>query len=57
MALRVNTIVQTNDRRLMVKIKAEPVDVDVIQVYMPTSDHDEEEKDKCMMKLKNCWTN
>lgn len=32
-----------SDRLMMVKIKAEPVNVIIIQVYMPTSDHEDDE--------------
>ena len=42
----VTSIVKCNDRVLMVKLKTKPVDVVVIQVYMPTSGHDEEEVDE-----------
>ena len=30
-------------RMIKVKIKAEPVDIVIIQVYMPTTNHEEEE--------------
>ena len=31
---------------MFVKIKAEPVDILIVQVYMPTSDHEDEEVEK-----------
>ena len=40
---RVTKIVQHSDRMIMVKIKAEPVDLIIIQVYFPTTGHDDEE--------------
>ena len=33
------------DRLLLVKIQADPVDITIIQVYMPTSTNEEEEAD------------
>ena len=35
-SMRVVTIVLQNDRLLFVKIQAEPADLVIIQVYMPT---------------------
>jgi endonuclease/exonuclease/phosphatase family metal-dependent hydrolase len=40
---RVSYICQHSDRILVVRIAAEPVDVVLIQVYMPTTDADDEE--------------
>ena len=42
-ARRVKKIVQHSDRLLLVKIEAEPIDMTVIQTYMPTSAHSDEE--------------
>ena len=39
----VSKIVQHSDRLLLVKVKATPVDVVLIQIYMPTSDTEDEE--------------
>ena len=40
---RVTKIVQYSDRLILLRIKAEPVDLVIIQVYMPTSEAEEEE--------------
>ena len=48
---RVNKIVQHSDRLMLVKIKTEPVNTVVIQVYMPTSAHAEEEVDMIYEEL------
>jgi len=45
MAKRVTMVTQHNDRLLMVKLQAPPVDMVIIQVYMPTSQHEDEEVD------------
>ena len=42
-AKRVTKVIPHSDRMMLVRIKAEPVDIVVIQVYMPTSDHEDEE--------------
>jgi exonuclease III len=42
-AKRVTDVERCSDRLIMVKVKATPVDMVLIQVYMPTSDHDDEE--------------
>ena len=42
-AKRVVEVEQYSDRVLMVKLQAEPVDIVLVQVYMPTSEHDDEE--------------
>ena len=42
-AKRVVEVEQYSDRVLMVKLQTEPVDIVLEQVYMPTSDHDDEE--------------
>ena len=36
-------VVQQSDRLILVRIKADPVDLKVVQVYMPTSDAEDEE--------------
>ena len=40
---RVIKIVQHSDRVLLLRIEAEPVDLVVVQVYMPTTEEDDEE--------------
>ena len=35
----------------MVKVKAEPVDMVLVQVYMPTSDHEDDEVGKLYDEL------
>jgi endonuclease/exonuclease/phosphatase family metal-dependent hydrolase len=42
-AKRVIEVVQRSDRILLVKLQAEPVDIAIVQVYMPTSAHDEQD--------------
>ena len=48
---KVITIDQRSDRLLVVKIKADPVDLVIVQVYMPTSDHEDEEIDAIYEEL------
>ena len=43
LAKRVNKIIQKSDRLLLVKIQNEPRDIVIIQVYMPTTDYNDEE--------------
>ena len=50
-AKRVTKIVQHSDRLILVKIQAEPVDLVVIQIYMPTSDHEDEEVEELYEEL------
>ena len=45
-AKRVIKMGAISDRLMLVKIKAEPVDMIVIQVYLPISDYDDEEIEK-----------
>ena len=45
-AKRVIGVEKRSDRLLMVKLKGEPRDIVIIQVYMPTSDHEDEEVEK-----------
>ena len=42
----VTEIERCGDRLLSVRIQAHPVDIVIIQVYMPTTTHEEEEVDK-----------
>ena len=42
-ARRLIEIEQCSDRLIMIKVSATPVDMVIIQVYMPTSDHTDEE--------------
>ena len=42
-AKRVTKVIQHSDRMMLVRIQAEPVDIVVIQVYMPTSEYEDEE--------------
>ncbi|PNF20185.1 hypothetical protein B7P43_G16811 [Cryptotermes secundus] len=41
-----------NDRIIALKLKAEQVDILIMQVYMPTSDYEIDEMEKCMTQLK-----
>src|SRR6476661_9971545 len=40
------SVERISDRLMMIKLNAEPVDVVIIQVYMPTTEHDDEEVDQ-----------
>ena len=51
--MRVIKIVLQNDCLLLVKIHAEPADLVIIQVYMPTSTHEDNEVEK-MLELLDC---
>ncbi len=42
-AKRIIEIEQCNDRLMMIKISATPVDIAIIQVYMPTTTHNDDE--------------
>lgn len=44
-AKRVTEVIERNDRIMIVKLQSEPVNTAIIQVYMPTSAHDEQEVD------------
>ena len=44
-AKRVTDIERISDRLMMVKIQAEPVNMIIIQIYMPTTDHEDDEVD------------
>jgi len=41
MAKRLTLIVQSSDRMIMIKVQYAPVDLVIIQLYMPTSTHTE----------------
>ena len=45
-ANNVTKVDQKHDRLLYIKIKADPVDIVMIQVYMPTTAHDDDEVEK-----------
>ena len=51
--MRVIKIVLQNDCLLLVKIHAEPADLVITQVYMPTSTHEDNEVEK-MLELLDC---
>ncbi len=42
----VTKVIQHSDRLILVKLKATPVDIIVIQVYMPTTGHKDEEVER-----------
>ena len=50
-ANKVMDIEQISDRMMMVRIQAEPVNMVIVQVYMPTTDHDDEEVEKMYEQL------
>lgn len=50
-AKRVGEIERFSERMIMVKVQAEPVNMVVIQLYMPTSDHKDEEVELMYEKL------
>ena len=39
-----------SDRLIFVEISTKPFDILTVQVYMPKTDHDDEDMKKCMMK-------
>ena len=41
--MRVKSFLQYNERIVMVKLETKPVDTVVVQVYMPTTDYEDEE--------------
>lgn len=53
MAGEVLQVKQCSDRLMMVKIRALPVDIVIIQVYMPTTQHDDEEIDQMYEQIEN----
>jgi exonuclease III len=42
-----------NDRIIAVKLKAEPVNVLIVQVYMPTSDYEDEEVEELYERIED----
>ena len=48
---RVKRIEQINDRIIVVKLETESVDTVLIQIYMPTTNHTEEEVEQMYEKL------
>src|ERR1051325_11948362 len=50
-AKRVIEIEQCSDRVMLVKLKADPVDIVLVQICMPTTDHDNEEIEEMYEKL------
>ena len=62
-SMRVTKIVLQNDRLLLVKIQGEPADLVIIQVFMPTSTHEDNEVEEmyeqldCLIKAENGNTN
>ena len=49
--MRVTKIVLQNDRLLLVKTQAEPVDLIISQVYTPTSTHEDNEVEEMYEQL------
>jgi hypothetical protein len=37
-----------NDRIIAIKLQAEPINIFMMQVYMPTSEHEDDEVENCM---------
>ena len=62
-SMRVTKVVLQNDCLLLVKIQAEPADLVIIQVYMPTSTHEDSEMEEmyeqldCLIKAEKGNTN
>ena len=62
-SMRVTKVVLQSDRILLVKIQAEPADLVSIQVYMPTSRHEDNEVEEmyeqfgCLIKAEKGNTN
>ena len=50
-AKRVSEVEQISDRMIVVKLQAEPVDIVLVQVYMPTTDHEDEEIERMYEQL------
>ncbi len=50
---RVTKVIQHSDRLLLVRLKAEPRDMVVIQVYMPTSSADDEEIERMYEQIED----
>src|SRR6478609_1177978 len=50
-AERVTEIDTFRDRIIVVKVKADPVDMVIVQAYLPTTDHEDEEVEKLYDQL------
>src|SRR6478609_3745234 len=50
-AERVTEIDRFGDRIMVVKVKADPVDMVIVQAYLPTTDYEDEEVDKLYDQL------
>ena len=50
---RVIEVNQVSDRLIMIKINAKPVDVVLIQVYMPTTEYEDEEIEEMYEQIEN----
>src|SRR6478609_874686 len=50
-AERVTEIDRLGDRIMVVKVKADPVDMVIVQAYLPTADYEEEEVEKLYDQL------
>lgn len=48
-----NVVVDHGDRLVKVKVEAEPKNLIIVQVYMPTSDHDDEEIENMYEKIQD----
>ena len=48
-AERVTEIDRFGDRIVVVKVKADPVDMVIVQAYLPTTDYEDEEIENCMI--------
>jgi len=53
----VTRVERVEDRMILVTIRGHPVDITIMQVYMPTSTHDEEEVDAMYEKIERCLEN
>ena len=51
MSGRVTKVIQCNERVMLVRMKNELVDIVIIQVYMPTSDSEDEEVEEMYEKI------
>ena len=52
-AKRLVKVERYGDRAILIKIQAEPIDLVVLQVYMPTTEHDDEEVDELYQQLES----
>jgi len=55
-ARSVEKICFEGDRLMMVKLSGKPVDVVIVLVYMPTTEHTDEEIEEMYERLKSCST-